>query len=162
MLITTRSQAITDQLFRYYTGIPCKRGHLSQRYTNTGACISCLNPKIPNTLLAVRGEAKAKMKIFKVALDVCDREQYTKIVHTYAQLREPKLYESDVCPRFDPRGVDGGRWVYSFRAFPADVPYLIRIARDFNWERMSPQEQTTLLLNPQADYVPPPLRAPGQ
>lgn len=29
---------------RYFTGRPCKRGHLSERYTRGGACVECVNP----------------------------------------------------------------------------------------------------------------------
>lgn len=31
---------------RFNTGVPCKHGHLSDRYTSTGACIECLNPRL--------------------------------------------------------------------------------------------------------------------
>lgn len=31
---------------RYNTGLPCKRGHMSDRQTSNGACIQCVRPKI--------------------------------------------------------------------------------------------------------------------
>jgi hypothetical protein len=34
----------------FSTGKPCKRGHTVQRYTSTGACLECLNPKIDKPL----------------------------------------------------------------------------------------------------------------
>ena len=30
---------------RYFTGTPCKRGHISERYTKTGNCIQCDNER---------------------------------------------------------------------------------------------------------------------
>jgi len=40
-LKSTRAEA-TDALERYYyTGKPCKNGHLSKRETITGACMEC-------------------------------------------------------------------------------------------------------------------------
>ena len=32
-------------LSRYFTGQPCKRGHIAQRYTRTGNCIQCDNER---------------------------------------------------------------------------------------------------------------------
>jgi len=41
MEIMTRIQAAERGLLRFYTGKPCKRGHDSERYTRTNACIEC-------------------------------------------------------------------------------------------------------------------------
>jgi hypothetical protein len=40
--ITTLQEAISRGLTRYFTGRPCKRGHISQRNTITSACLACL------------------------------------------------------------------------------------------------------------------------
>lgn len=37
----SRTQAIKLRIRKYYTGRPCKYGHLAYRYTMTGACIDC-------------------------------------------------------------------------------------------------------------------------
>ncbi len=29
----------------YFTGTPCKRGHLAHRYVSNGGCLECLHPK---------------------------------------------------------------------------------------------------------------------
>lgn len=39
----TRAQAFAANAMFFYTGKPCKRGHLSVRYVSTGACYDCLN-----------------------------------------------------------------------------------------------------------------------
>lgn len=41
MEVMTRMQAAEKGLLRFYTGRPCKRGHLSERYTRTNSCIEC-------------------------------------------------------------------------------------------------------------------------
>lgn len=41
----SRSAAIKAGEARYYTGRPCKHGHLSVRDTVTGACIECRNER---------------------------------------------------------------------------------------------------------------------
>lgn len=38
-----RRDAYTAGLTRYYTGIPCRQGHLAQRYVSTGGCVECQN-----------------------------------------------------------------------------------------------------------------------
>lgn len=42
-IIITRSAAFSQGLTKYYTGRPCKRGHLVSRYTITAACTTCLS-----------------------------------------------------------------------------------------------------------------------
>lgn len=40
--IVTRAEAKAAGLTRFFTGKPCERGHLSERYTNAPNCIECL------------------------------------------------------------------------------------------------------------------------
>lgn len=42
----TRAEAMERRWKRYYTGQPCRRGHLSDRYVRGGACIECVRPTI--------------------------------------------------------------------------------------------------------------------
>lgn len=42
--VMTREEAINQGLVRYFTGQPCKRGHLTFRYVANGGCESCLRP----------------------------------------------------------------------------------------------------------------------
>jgi 5-methylcytosine-specific restriction endonuclease McrA len=42
MKIITLSQAKKLNLKRYFTGKPCKRGHISERHTCNGTCIECV------------------------------------------------------------------------------------------------------------------------
>lgn len=41
MEIITKQQAQAAGLQRYFTGKPCKHGHVSERYTSTGICVEC-------------------------------------------------------------------------------------------------------------------------
>ena len=41
--IVTRQQAIRLGIKRYFTGKPCLRGHISERYTTMAKCIACDN-----------------------------------------------------------------------------------------------------------------------
>lgn len=39
--IVTRAEALRQGLVRYFTGKPCKRGHISERFTRNGTCLGC-------------------------------------------------------------------------------------------------------------------------
>jgi hypothetical protein len=41
MDIITREQAITLGLKKYFDGLPCKHGHISERYVSSGCCAQC-------------------------------------------------------------------------------------------------------------------------
>lgn len=43
--VITRDDAYAKGLPRFYTGRPCKRGHLAERFVVNGACTSCVNFK---------------------------------------------------------------------------------------------------------------------
>ncbi len=43
MEIIQKEQARELKLKKYFTGIACKYGHLTFRYTNTGACVRCIS-----------------------------------------------------------------------------------------------------------------------
>lgn len=40
-IIVSKEDAIRNGLKHYFTGIPCKHGHLSERYVSTGICKQC-------------------------------------------------------------------------------------------------------------------------
>lgn len=42
MQVKTRLEAFNNGESRFYTGVVCRNGHLSERYTSTGQCIDCL------------------------------------------------------------------------------------------------------------------------
>ena len=41
MLIVTRSAAVKNGATRYFTGEPCPKGHLSERFTSNRKCVRC-------------------------------------------------------------------------------------------------------------------------
>ena len=62
MEIITRSDAVAAGLNKYFTGQPCKNGHVDFRYTKSGACQSCIaenNGRAPSTDVGLSDAAKA-------------------------------------------------------------------------------------------------------
>lgn len=45
MKIVTRQEAIEQKLTRYFTGKPCKHGHIAEKQLSNRTCIACLLPK---------------------------------------------------------------------------------------------------------------------
>lgn len=41
MIIVTRGQAIAQSKVRYFTGVPCKNGHVTERYVKHYRCVAC-------------------------------------------------------------------------------------------------------------------------
>lgn len=47
MDLIDRYEAQARGLKRYFTGQPCFRGHITERYTSNGACVACQNFTTP-------------------------------------------------------------------------------------------------------------------
>lgn len=62
----TKEQAIEEGLTRYFTGKPCKRGHIAERSTNDSTCVQCIaevyRSKKPKKLRKIMTEANKKQK----------------------------------------------------------------------------------------------------
>ena len=43
----SRDEALQAGRKRYFTGLPCRRGHLAERYTSMGGCVECVNRRTP-------------------------------------------------------------------------------------------------------------------
>jgi hypothetical protein len=56
MKTITRSEAASQRLRKYFTGKKCRNGHISERYTLSGSCVSCTILRV-NSVRAVYREA---------------------------------------------------------------------------------------------------------
>lgn len=52
--IVSRTQAITRGAIHYFTGKPCKRGHIGMRYTDTSNCVQCMKDRVNRERLVIR------------------------------------------------------------------------------------------------------------
>ena len=58
MQIVKRARAIAEGLRVYYTGRPCKRGHLATRSTIHGACSACVREAQREARVALRARIR--------------------------------------------------------------------------------------------------------
>lgn len=157
MEIISRQDAITRRLRKYFTGVPCKREHLAERYTQTANCIECLHPTFERA-------SRANLVRFRMGLDRGDMETFITVVHTLSMLRDSLLQRDDVFISNAAPSRGGNMSLFSFRIFEEDRELFTSIGRDLNWARMSPERQAREIesehLRVDTDkWVPPPLRA---
>lgn len=43
-ILISRDDAARTGMTRYRTGVPCKRGHIVDRFVSTGGCVECVQP----------------------------------------------------------------------------------------------------------------------
>lgn len=64
MEITTREVARENYKLRYFTGKPCKYGHVAERYVISGGCVKCLREYSDR----YRGYSDAPVKVKYITL----------------------------------------------------------------------------------------------
>jgi len=132
MEILTRPEAREKGLKTYYTGKPCRNGHDTYRYTQSGTCAGCIkaaNNVVDDPVATVRKEAKERMVTLKLRGFEADREALSAAAYCLAVMREPQLVPGDVDPRLLPQGREpAGTALYSLMCFNQDVDTLREIA----------------------------------
>lgn len=87
MEITTRSIAKARGLLRYFTGKPCKNGHVAERVTHNAACIDCKKERDK----AYRGKNKETIKAYFAAYYRKDLEKSKKYRADYYAANKEKI-----------------------------------------------------------------------
>lgn len=131
MDIILRSEARQKGLKIYYTGQPCKNGHDSYRYVQSGtcaACIRCSNGIVVDQDSDAKKAAKAQMVRVNVRCYEEDRDHVAVAVWALAVMRWPFLTQGDVDPKVLPKDKTAGTALYSFNCHEADIATVRDIA----------------------------------
>lgn len=92
--IIARKNAIARGLVKYFTGKPCSKGHLSERYCKNGACQQCLSPGTALTRItpaAIEGQVvigpdpRLQLMKEKLAIDRINAESNARAIELRAQ-----------------------------------------------------------------------------
>lgn len=86
--IATRAQARGAQLTRYFTGKPCKHGHIAERLTVNGSCVVCTQAR---RLAAYRADPAADLARQKAYREAHPERLVIKLARRYAA--DPALAE---------------------------------------------------------------------
>lgn len=75
LTIVTREQAIALGWRYFYTGAPCRRGHIVARYTSNGACFEC---KRENERLRPRRKRAAPPAPSQVSIETPEQRAFRR------------------------------------------------------------------------------------
>jgi hypothetical protein len=143
MEILTRQQAIEKQQVSYFTGVPCKRGHISERWTRNGGCKKCMYPDF----IAVGGISNKDihfgMAIRKFRFQATDIQNFKTVLWGISILRRKELQAADFETKRLIKVAPGKEGTYSYPLwiFLEDEPYLRGIEKEWN-SATSEKEQT--------------------
>jgi len=133
MDIISRQEARQKGLKTYYTGQPCKNGHDSYRYTQSGTCAACIRQSNGLTLDPTSGprkEAKAAMVQVRVRCYEEDRDHVAVAVWALAAMRWPFLTQGDVDPKLIPKDKTAGTGLFAFYCHEGDIAAVRAIAAE--------------------------------
>src|SRR5579859_512216 len=84
--VISRKDAHARGLKRFYTGKPCKGGHLSERYVVNGGCIACINWATPSSGMHTTANLCFPERAF-IFLTPCTREEMEASLRYVAHMR---------------------------------------------------------------------------
>lgn len=128
MEIIPRSQAKAFNLKKYYTGKPCTKGHIAERYTGPGSCCACVAERNGAQYDIRRSEqsevtgALGRLKVFYTLIDHADLPLVTSMLQASCLAAQPELKVGDIPPLYSKKpGVPH----YRCLAAPEDVRTLL-------------------------------------
>ena len=82
---STREEARTRGLDRFFTGVPCKHGHIAARYVSTTQCVAC---QLDHARKSGGWQARpSKEEYFKEAVKLCEQRGGTLLSTEYASAK---------------------------------------------------------------------------
>lgn len=135
MEIMARKRAVELGRSTYFTGEPCRRGHISERYTQSGGCCLCVaasSAKHRSEFMANRdntpaARAKEQLRPLKMRVFEDDCETMLKLSRAVTQGRFPALSAKDVT-LWRPTDKQGSTALYQVWAHPDDHALLQGVA----------------------------------
>lgn len=122
-----RTEAKKLGLKTYDTGRPCKNGHSTYRYTQSGTCAGCIaaeHSRSADPNAAARREARAQLVQVKLRVFDVDMGVMKAAAYAFGALRYPMLQPGDVYPGLLPTDQGGGTALYKFNCHAGDVEAL--------------------------------------
>lgn len=128
MNIVSRKFAKASRLIRYFTGKPCKHGHIDERLVSTGSCVKCndiaAKAYYKENIETCREKAKRKARLEKEKRSVYRKKWYSenKAYHTeWRALNKESVRKSQVKSREARRPQRRAEWSRWYRENPDKV-----------------------------------------
>lgn len=154
MQLKTRKDAYDEGETKFFTGKPCKNGHITYRYVQSGSCADCINYKFKhrstdiniNPALKERLEKEEQQKaiavaqatlrkgirlacpLFRLRIFNQDVAAVRDMTLAFTRLNYPEATIDDIDPRLRPLDVIDGTAVYQFYCPPEYLNELIKYA----------------------------------
>jgi hypothetical protein len=135
MQITTRAEAFAAGRTQYFTGKPCKHGHVTYRYVQSGTCAACISSSTGRSraeaehILSVDRQARRDYVVDLAELRVrCYPGDARTVLETAAAMctaAYPSLTRDDVTVRAAPTDAAGGTMLYRLRV-PVQHAQMVR------------------------------------
>lgn len=138
----SRAEALNMGVAKYFTGRPCLRGHVADRYALNSGCVECMR----RNNIAVREKTNAEPDPRRDSLEELaqvgmrlfheDVPKFSELAVAMALARFPALTRADVVRKTPATGVAAGTGFYPYRAHPDDVQMLRDVAAAYCSERV--------------------------
>lgn len=79
--LISREEAAQQGLKRFYTGVPCIHGHVSERYTTNQGCIACMTRFLPKNRYTLSSAALPRYALIFSEPDVTPEEMQAAFVY---------------------------------------------------------------------------------
>ncbi len=166
----TRKEAISRGMKKYFTGKPCKNGHLAQRFVQSGTCEECIknshamillpkqaeiiNPERQNMLdqfnehqLILRQQRERKLSIEEKALDLKKLEFEMKMAIAAQKLTTQKIDRQERAERREQTTLNKTQLVdVNVFSWPKDYPAMTMMVWGFAAQRdarLKPEDVNT-------------------
>lgn len=130
-LYMSRNEAKLLGVTQYFTGIKCKNGHLTYRYTSSGACAACIrehNRPVENSIMQVRKKIRDEFAQKRFRLYDGDYEIFAASVWSKGLEIISALTQSDIDPKLQPTDRQAGTGLYAFMCHPSHIEELQSVA----------------------------------
>lgn len=147
LLPTTRKDAIASASHKYFTGKPCRNGHIAERYAQSGTCQECIAATRPTAARAIsnierpllnplqqanaaRAELKEQIVVFKVRAYPADFPTLRNLAVTLMRMRWPVTRADDAVTFGSGTDGAGGTLLYKLKAHPEDAAAIQVVAKE--------------------------------
>ena len=124
---TTRKLANELGLNKYFTGEPCKHGHIAPRYTDSGTCQECIRQNVANSHNRnhdVRENRRAAFEQLVATPVRVSAENYRRVrdlAFNLTRIRFPHVTIEDVARKLGGKDAQGGLLLYTLHMHSEDV-----------------------------------------
>lgn len=114
----SRKEAKRIGSIKYFTGEPCKHGHIAARYTDSGTCQECLTKK-PAPSVAVAQDQQILVPT-KIRVSAENYKRVLDLAIDLTRIRYPSVRDRQIESKPGGKDAQGGLLLYTLNLHPQD------------------------------------------